>query len=80
MVLEHLRQKGVYDMNKKTGGLQDFAYRLLPNSNDAEKTFPKLEQSNINHFYILHNDTGLYACSKGCLNNEGVRTCLDCYD
>jgi hypothetical protein len=41
----------VHDMNKKTKELYDFAYRLLPDSNDAEKTLSKLERSNINHFY-----------------------------
>jgi hypothetical protein len=65
--------KCVYDMNKKTEELHDFAYGLLPDSNDAEKTLSKLERSNINHFHILHNNTGLYACSKGCSRNEEVR-------
>ncbi len=65
-------------MNKKTEELHDFAYGLLSNSNDMEKTLSKLERSNINHFYILHNDTGLYACSKGCPSNEEVRICLHC--
>ncbi len=65
--------KRVYDMNKKTEELHDFAYGLLPDSNDAEKTLSKLEKSNINHFYILHNNTGLYTCSKGCPSNEEVR-------
>ena len=37
-----------------------------------------MEQSNINHFYILHDDTGLYACSKGHPSKEAVRICLDC--
>jgi hypothetical protein len=70
--------KRVYDMNKKTEELHDFPYGLLPDSNDAEKTLSKLERSNINHFYILHNNTGLYACSKGCPSNEEVRIQLDC--
>jgi hypothetical protein len=64
--------------NKKTEELHDFAYGLLPDSNDAEKTLSKLQRSNINHFYILHNDTGLYACSKGRPSNEEVRIRLDC--
>ncbi len=59
--------KRVYDMNKKTKECHDFAYGLLPDSNDAEKTLSKLERSNINRFYILHDDTGLYTCSKGVL-------------
>jgi hypothetical protein len=70
--------KCVYNMSKKTEELHDFAYGLLPDSNDAEKTLSKLERSNINHFYMLHNDTGLYTCSKGCPSNEEVRTHLDC--
>jgi hypothetical protein len=70
--------KRVYNMNKKTEELHDFAYGLLPDGNDAEKTLPKLERSNINHFYILHNDTGLYACSKGRPSNEEVKIQLDC--
>jgi hypothetical protein len=65
--------KRVYNMNKKTEELHDFAYGLLPDSNDAEKTLSKLERSNISHFYILHNDTGLYACSKGRPSNKKVR-------
>jgi hypothetical protein len=70
--------KHVYDMNKKTEELHDFVYGLLPDSNDAEKTLSKLERSNISHFYILHNDTGLYACSKGLPSNKEVRIRLDC--
>jgi hypothetical protein len=73
--------KCVYNSNKKTEELHDFTHGLLPDSNDsndAEKILSKLERSNINHFYILHNDTGLYACSKGCASNEEVRIHLDC--
>jgi hypothetical protein len=70
--------KCVYNMNKKTEEPCDFAYGLLPDSNDAEKTLSKLEGSNINHFYILHDNTGLYACSKGLPSNEEVRIQLDC--
>jgi hypothetical protein len=70
--------KPVYNINKKTEDLHDFAYGLLPDSNDAEKTLSKLERSNINHSHILHNDTGLYACSKHCPSNEEVRIRLDC--
>ncbi len=64
-------------MNKNPEELHDYANGLLPDSNDAEKPFSKLDRSNINHFYILHNDTGLFACSKGCPNNEEVRLHLD---
>jgi hypothetical protein len=71
--------KRVYDMNKKTEELHDFAHGLLPDSNDAKKTLSKLERSNINLFYILQNDIGLYACSKGLPSNEDVRICLNCY-
>ncbi len=70
--------KRVYDMNEKTEELHDFEYGLLPDSNDAEKTLSKLQRSNINHFYILHNDAGLYACSKGHPTNEEMRIRLDC--
>jgi hypothetical protein len=67
-----------YNMNKKTEELHDFAYRLLSDSNDAEKTLSKLERNNINHFNILHSNTGLYACSKGPPSNEEVSILLDC--
>jgi hypothetical protein len=70
--------KRVCNMNKKTEELRDFAYGLLSDSNDAEKTLSKLERSNISHFYILHDDTGLYACSKGHPSNKEVRIRLDC--
>ncbi len=65
-------------MNKKTEELHDFAYGMLPDSNDAERTLSKLERSNINHFYILHNNSGLYACSKGHPSNEKVIIRWDC--
>jgi hypothetical protein len=67
---ETFMPKSVYNMNKKTEELHDFAFGLLPDCNDAEKTLSKLERSNINHFYILHDDTGLYTCSKGCPRNK----------
>ncbi len=70
--------KRVYGMNEKTEELHDFAYGLLPDSKDAEKTLSKLERHNISHFYILHKDTGLYACSKGHPSNKKVRIRLDC--
>jgi hypothetical protein len=70
--------KHVYDMNQKTKELHDFATGLLPDSNDAQKTTAKLEQKQINHFYILHEDGGLCTCSKGRPNKEAVRTCLEC--
>ena len=65
-------------MNQKTEDRHDYVTGLLPESNDAEKTISKLERRNINHFYILHDDTGLYACSKGRPSKEAVRSCLDC--
>jgi hypothetical protein len=40
-------------MNEKTEELHDFAYGLLPDSNDSEKTLSNLERNNINHFYII---------------------------
>jgi hypothetical protein len=70
--------KPVYDMNQKTKELHDFATGLLQDSNDAQKTIAKLEQKQINHFYILREDGGLYACSKGRPNKEAVRTRLEC--
>jgi hypothetical protein len=70
--------KRVHNMNKKTEEPHDFAYGLLPDSNDAKKTLSKLERSNISHFYILHDDTGLYAYSKGHPSNKEVRIQLDC--
>ncbi len=70
--------KRVYDMNKKTEELHDFANGKLPDSNDVEKTLSKLERSNINHSYILYNNTGLYTCSKGCPSIEEVRIQSDC--
>jgi hypothetical protein len=45
--------KACYDMNEKTEEFHDFAYGLLPDSNDAEKTLSNLERNNINHFYII---------------------------
>jgi hypothetical protein len=87
-IMEQLKQpdagtfmpKHVYDMNNKTEELHNFAYELLPDSNNAKNTLAtlELERSNINHFYILHDDFGLYTCSKGCPNNEEVRIRLDC--
>jgi hypothetical protein len=65
-------------MNQKTEDLHDYVTGLLPESNDAEKTISKLERSNINYFYILHDDTGLYACSNGRPIKEAVRIRLDC--
>jgi hypothetical protein len=65
--------KCIYNMNKKTEELHDFAYGLLPDSNDVEKTLSKLKRSNIHCFYILYNNTGLYPCSKGCPSIEEVR-------
>ncbi len=84
--MEHLKgpdagafmPKCVYNMNKKTEELHNFAYGFLPDSNDVEKTLSTLERSNINHFYILHDNTGLYPSSKGCPSNEEVRIRLDC--
>ncbi len=70
--------KRVYHMNKKTEEHYNFAYGLLPDINDAEKILFKLERSNINHVSILHDNTGLYACSKGLPSNEEVRIRLDC--
>jgi hypothetical protein len=70
--------KRVYDLSQKVEDLQDFANGLLPECNDAQKTIIKLENSSINHFYILHDDTGLYAISKGRPSTETVRMRLVC--
>ena len=37
--------KTCYNMNEKTEELHDFAYGLLPDSNDAEKTLSKLKEA-----------------------------------
>jgi hypothetical protein len=34
--------------------------------------------SNTNHFYIVHEDTGLFACAKGCSTKESTRIRLEC--
>jgi len=72
------RPKRIYDMSQKVEDNKDFANVLLPECNDAHKTIAKLEASNINHFYIVHDDTGLYAVSKGRPTKEAVRLRLDC--
>ena len=70
--------KRIYDMSQKVEDLRDLANGLLPECNDAQKTIAKLENSNINHFYIMHDDTGLYAISKGRPSKETVRMRLEC--
>jgi hypothetical protein len=34
--------------------------------------------SNTNHFYIVHEDTGLFACAKGWPTKEATRIRLEC--
>ncbi len=34
--------------------------------------------SNTNHFYIVHEDTGLFACVKGRPTKEATRIRLEC--
>jgi hypothetical protein len=34
--------------------------------------------SNTHHFYIVHEDTGLFACAKGWSTNEATRIRLEC--
>jgi hypothetical protein len=34
--------------------------------------------SNTNHFYIVHEDTGLFACAKGRPTKEATRIRLEC--
>lgn len=70
--------KRIYDMSQKVEDLHDLANGLLPYCNDAQKTIMKLENSNINHFYIVHDDTGLHAISKGRPTKETVRVRLHC--
>ncbi len=76
LVLEHLCQSVFMTWIRRLR-INDFANGLLPDCNDAKKTIAKLERSNINHFWILHNDTGLYACSKCHPNKDEVRIRLD---
>ncbi len=35
-------------------------------------------RSDTNHFYIVHEDTGLFACAKGWLTKEATRLRLEC--
>ena len=70
--------KRIYDMSQQVEDLRDLANGLLHECNDAQKTIMKLEKSNINHFYIMHDDTGLYAISKGRPSKETVRMRLEC--
>ncbi len=35
------------------------------------------QRSNTNHFYNVHEDSGLYACAKGCPTKELTRIRLD---
>jgi hypothetical protein len=35
-------------------------------------------RSNTNHFYIVHEDTGLFTCAKGRPTKEATRIRLEC--
>ncbi len=35
-------------------------------------------RNGINHFYVVHEDGSLFACSKGCPNKELTKTQLEC--
>ena len=70
--------KRIYDMNQKTEELQDLAIGLIPGCSDAVKTIAKLESAGINHFYVVSENGGLYACSKGRPTKELTRIRLEC--
>jgi hypothetical protein len=38
----------------------------------------EINRSNKNHFYIVHEDTGLFACAKGRPTKEATRIRLEC--
>ena len=57
--------KRVYDINQKTEKLLNLTLGLLPDCSDAVKTIAKLENKGVNHFYIVHEEGELFACSRG---------------
>ena len=72
--------KRIYDMNQKTEHLHDLALGLIPGCSDAKKTITKLEEAGINHFYVVHENGGLYACSKGRPTKALAKMRLECPD
>ena len=70
--------KRIYDMNQKTEHLQDLALGLIPGCSNAKKSIAKLEEAGINHFYVVHENGGLYACSKGRPTKALVKMRLEC--
>jgi hypothetical protein len=38
----------------------------------------EINRSNTNHFYIVHEDTGLFTCAKGWPTKEATRIRLEC--
>jgi hypothetical protein len=70
--------KQVYDINQKTEELLNLALGLLPDCSDAVKTIAKLENKGVNHFYIVHEEGELFACSRGSPTKELTRLRLEC--
>ncbi len=70
--------KQVYDINQKTEELLNLALRLLPDCSEAVKTIAKLKNKGVNHFYIVHEEGELFACSRGRPINELTRQRLEC--
>jgi hypothetical protein len=73
-----IKPKRVYDINQKTQELLNLALGLLPDCSDAVKTITKLENGGVNHFYIVHEDGELFACTRGCPTKELTRLRLGC--
>jgi hypothetical protein len=65
-------------MNQKTEELRDLALGLIPDCPDAVKTIAKLENKGVNHFYIVHEEGELFACSRGHPTKELTRLRLEC--
>ncbi len=54
------------------------ALGLLPDCSNAVKTIAKLENEGVNHFYIVHEEGELFACSRGCPTKELTWLRLEC--
>jgi hypothetical protein len=70
--------KRVYDINQKTEELLNLALGLIPDCSDAVKTIAKLGNEGVNHFYIVHEEGELFACSRGHPTKELTRLRLEC--
>jgi hypothetical protein len=44
----------------------------------SEMEYLDVVRNGINHFYVVHEDGGLFACSKGCPNKELTKMQLEC--